>query len=62
MEDGDYFVGEFGGGAGAVRYRGGLEAIEFVEFVVYGGVAAQYQYECAGGRVDGAGVVYAMKW
>jgi hypothetical protein len=35
LEDGDDFVGEFRGGAGAVADGGGLEAVEFVEGVVY---------------------------
>jgi hypothetical protein len=35
LEDGYDFVGEFVGFAGAVEDGRGLEAVEFVEFVVY---------------------------
>jgi len=50
LEDGDYFVGEVGGGAGAVEDRRGLKAVEFVEFVVYGCVAG------------GCGLVICGEW
>jgi hypothetical protein len=39
LEDGDDFVGEFRGRAGPVGDGRLLEAVEFVEFVVYGAVA-----------------------
>jgi hypothetical protein len=35
LQDGDNFGGELRGGAGAVRYGGGLEAVELVQDIVY---------------------------
>jgi hypothetical protein len=39
LEDGDNFVGEFGGRAGPVGDGRLLEAVKLVEIVVYGAVA-----------------------
>jgi hypothetical protein len=55
LEDGDDGVGEGGGGAGAVGYGGWLEAVEFVEGVVYGGVSVVQTSSLAFAVVDVGG-------
>ena len=60
MENRDDLVGEFGNGTGTVGDWGGLKTVEFVELVVYRGVAVEVL--ACGEEAEVRTEPYAMKW